>query len=251
MKPDIPVPEVTKVLGLWWDTGKDVLYVATESLKNFLASAHFTKRTALQAAARAYHPFGFISPFVISVRVLLQKAWKLNLAWDDNILPHHILNDFSKWHSEIPKLQCITFPRQLTANFQSEPTTVRLHVFCDASPLPYGAVAYLVTEGNKRTLPFRIIEGKSESTEAYHSAQTGAYERASRSCVIKGTSRNIHVYLYYCRPASVDRLHDCSPLGHWSTCSLERFRRQQWKFKRCHLHLTGAFVLVKKTQLIF
>ena len=71
---------VERTLGVQWDVEKDA----------FLSKVHFphqpsTKRGILSAVTSLYDPMGFVCPVILEAKKILQKLWKLNLGWDDEI----------------------------------------------------------------------------------------------------------------------------------------------------------------------
>ncbi|GFY44780.1 reverse transcriptase domain-containing protein [Trichonephila inaurata madagascariensis] len=104
----------------------------------------------LQAAGRLFDPVGFIGPYTIRIKRLIQEIWCLGLGWDDK-LPKQLEVSWNKWCNEIHYLSEINILRY---NFQnslpSNATTIQLHCFSDASKKAHGTVAYLriVDDGN-------------------------------------------------------------------------------------------------------
>ena len=71
----------------------------------------------------------------------MQETWKLQLDWD-SILPGTIQEQWETIAKGLKGLSQISLPRETC----QEGKLYDLHVFCDASPKAYGAVAY-VTDG--------------------------------------------------------------------------------------------------------
>ena len=68
-------------------------------------------------------------------------------SWDDTHLPLDIVQAWSSWERELPRLADITLPRTyMPLEAATESTDYNLHVFCDASEQAYGSVAYLATK---------------------------------------------------------------------------------------------------------
>ena len=107
-----------------------------------------------------FDPLGFIAPFIMKAKLLLQILSRKQVGWDDP-LPDDEQAQWSRWLEDIPKLQevkisCCFKPR----NFD-EIKVVQLHLFSDASRVGYAAVAYLrlVDTGGKVHIAF--VMGKS------------------------------------------------------------------------------------------
>ena len=63
-----------RVLGVGWDNGKDLLLFNPNSLLDFVSQAKPCKRSILGTASRLYDPIGLLSPFIMVVKLLLQKS---------------------------------------------------------------------------------------------------------------------------------------------------------------------------------
>ncbi|XP_064464333.1 uncharacterized protein LOC135375586 [Ornithodoros turicata] len=133
-----------KALGLGWDISTDEIRYSLKSITEFLESNlnTGTKRYVLQAVARIYDPFGYVTPYVVTAKILLQRIWLAKLNWDDR-LPEDLMNTWSTWCRQVPLLARVSLQRRLTALNISE-ASCSLHIFSDASPRAYGAAAYLV-----------------------------------------------------------------------------------------------------------
>jgi len=67
-----------KVLGLYWDPGKDILTYNIVLATN----PDCTKRQVLSNVSRIFDPLGLLAPIVIQFEIIFQKLWLLNLDWD-------------------------------------------------------------------------------------------------------------------------------------------------------------------------
>ncbi|GFY37527.1 integrase catalytic domain-containing protein [Trichonephila inaurata madagascariensis] len=100
----------------------------------------------LQAAGRLFDPVGFIGPYTIRIKSLIQEIWCLGLGSDDK-LPKQLEVSWNKWCNEIHYLSEINIPRYYFQNsLPSNATTIQLHCFSDASKKAYGTIAYLRIE---------------------------------------------------------------------------------------------------------
>ncbi|XP_077536014.1 uncharacterized protein LOC144148339 [Haemaphysalis longicornis] len=123
-------------------------------LLHFIQQHEVTKRFVLQAIARVYDPLGFLSPFLIKAKILLQDIWRENLDWEDP-LPYRLRSIWPKWAEEVALLHDVVIPRFLGAGRDGQNRTSNLHVFADASESAYGAVVYLTihdASGSARTV---------------------------------------------------------------------------------------------------
>ena len=141
-----------KALGLIWFPQSDVL-----GLK-FVEMAHpFTRRGLLSFIMSVFDPLGMISPYLLPLKLLLQRLTKSGLGWDADI-PEGEKLYWEKFAGAFHKLGTIVIPRSLNGLTSSSEN--QLHVFADASNAGIGAVSYLRTACN---FEFRVsfIMGKS------------------------------------------------------------------------------------------
>ena len=103
----------------------------------------WTKRLILRFSATCYDPPGFISPFTVRAKSVLQKLWNIKLGWDDGI-PESFSLQWQQWLKEMFNLEgLVSIPRHLKLD---QAKGVCLHVFVDASTDIFAAVAYLVVK---------------------------------------------------------------------------------------------------------
>ena len=124
----------SKALGLHWDSSLDEMSPAISTAT--LPSS--TKRGLVSAIFRTYDVLGWMSPTTLKMKILIQGLWKMEKGWDDPA-PEAAVNAYLKWREELKILAAKTLPRRYT---QSNPTSITLHGFGDASKAAYGAVIY-------------------------------------------------------------------------------------------------------------
>ncbi|XP_058793748.1 uncharacterized protein LOC131673775 [Phymastichus coffea] len=135
---------VEKVLGLKWLNSSDCLTFNFNSKKispEILQGVQSpTKRQFLGIIMSIYDPLGFLLPFLIQSRFLMQKIWKSKIHWDDLISNDEFIV-WKKWLLELKNIESVKINRcyQLR-DFQKK--DAELHVFCDASSNACAAVCY-------------------------------------------------------------------------------------------------------------
>ena len=128
---------INRTLGLHWDAERDVF-----CFKTVATNKPATKRGILSTISSLFDPLGFLSPFILPIKVLIQDLWKGRVEWDDEIQGHH-LKVWRQWTGSLPRLEDIKIPRCYRNPDISNSCTVQLHVFSDASEYAYSAAAYL------------------------------------------------------------------------------------------------------------
>ena len=90
-----------------------------------------------------FDPLGLAAPYVINAKLIIQELWRSQVKWDDE-LPNDILKKWQSWKEGLKTLRAIMIPRWYGFHCD-ECQNVQLHLFCDASEIAYGAVAYFRT----------------------------------------------------------------------------------------------------------
>ncbi|UYV60209.1 hypothetical protein LAZ67_1000406 [Cordylochernes scorpioides] len=131
--------EISKVLGVCWDKREDCLSCEIP----VAIPPKITKRSILSCLAQIYDPIGFLSPILIKPKIILQKAWTLKLAWDDE-LDRHYKDELSLWFDDLQLHKGMAIPRNFNPLMVPQKDW-QIHTFVDASSEAYAAVVFLRT----------------------------------------------------------------------------------------------------------
>ena len=138
MYPITDVETYTKTLGIEWNTNSDHFRLTIADLPPL---TNITKRLLVSDIAKTFDVWGWFSPVIIKVKILLQRLWEMKVDWDEPV-PQVIKEAWLQWRSELQCLATKHIPRcYVPRGFIAE--SVQLHGFCDASENAYGAVIYL------------------------------------------------------------------------------------------------------------
>ncbi|XP_076398077.1 uncharacterized protein LOC143266403 [Megachile rotundata] len=152
-----------KVLGLYWDTKLDELGFKIDMNKVpaevIRGSRKPTKREYLRVIMSIFDPLGFLVPFTIKSKILMQQIWRSGIGWDDPLRDEENVG-WLAWLRTLRLINQSRIPRCLVPT-TSDLATAQLHVFCDASLEAYAAVAYIriTTEGSVASV--NLIMAKS------------------------------------------------------------------------------------------
>ena len=127
------------------------------SLKEVTDKSQLTKRNTLSMAAKIFDPLGFMEPFTIRAKIMMQALWKAKLQWDEP-LSTQFADPWQTWLRETEHLISIQVPRPY---FLSDRTDPQLHIFCDSSTKAYGAVANLRITSSIHGPQTSFVMGKS------------------------------------------------------------------------------------------
>lgn len=101
-----------------------------------------TRRGVLSTVASVFDPLGFVAPFILLGKQILQTLCRHKVSWDE-ALPANILQQWESWLKDLSHLAALKIPRSyLPSNFD-EVIQYELHNFSDASCNGYGACSYL------------------------------------------------------------------------------------------------------------
>lgn len=128
-----------RALGLQWSVESDKFMFRT-----LVQEWPQTRRGILSVVSSLYDPLGFLAPFTMPTKLMLQEICRRNLKWDDQISPS-FSRQWSGWLSDLQKMSgsrvdCCIKPQ----NFGTS-VTAQIH-FSDASEAGYGTVSYLRLE---------------------------------------------------------------------------------------------------------
>ena len=118
---------ITKTLRISWNSTKDEFTVAASPISPEFRT---TKRNILRKIATIFDPLGFVCPYVVVVKILLQELWIRGYGWDDEV-QDKIAYKIERWFEHLKRLAEVKIPRCLRS---SEPVkSKRVVTFVDAS----------------------------------------------------------------------------------------------------------------------
>ena len=145
-----------RALGVGWNLLKDS-FVFNVKLKEKPA----TRRGMLSTVSSIYDPLGFISPFVLKGRMILQQLCTMKLGWDDEV-PLSIAEDWTEWKAMLPQvINDITICRCIKPSGFGKIVDYSMHHFSDASEKGYGQSSYLRLVNGNGSIHCTLIMGKS------------------------------------------------------------------------------------------
>ena len=150
----------SKALGLAWDVEHDSLRVSS---RHALCDVT-TRREMLRAIARLFDPLGFLAPWLLAGKLLLQKVTISKLDWDEK-LPPDIVKEWKLWIDMMKPVMEFSIPRSFfpdgMESGDENKATYQLHGFCDASNRALSCVIYLrrIADGSSRVA---FVQAKSK-----------------------------------------------------------------------------------------
>ena len=145
---------IERALGVEWCIQSDVF-----KFRVVLKQRPVTRRGLLATVASVYDPLGFIAPFALFGKRILQNLCLIGAEWDDPIPPDLELQ-WQKWLESLSQLSEIEVPRCVKPN-DFNIVDIQLHHFCDASSLGYGSCSYLRLVDEHGTPHVSLVFAKS------------------------------------------------------------------------------------------
>ena len=130
-------------LGLKWNVETDkFIWEVSAKIQRLLEEKPMTRRGVLSVVSSLFDPLGFISPFIMKAKLLLQELCRKKVGWD-GVIGEQERVQWLHWLEDLPKLQAFQIERCFKPKNFGETKNVQLHIFSDGSRVGYGAVAYL------------------------------------------------------------------------------------------------------------
>ena len=185
-----------KVLGMYWNTESDMLYVYPNLDTTFPPT--MTKREVLKWSSSIFDPLGLLSPVMISAKLFLQQLWQEHLEWDATLDPS-LCTQWITIAANIAQAPSLSFSRKYDIVFPvPQGVSTNLYIFADASLKAYGAVAYIqqgeapasILMSKTRAAPLKQLSlPKLELNAAVLAARLGHF-------IMKSLTINLTIHLW-------------------------------------------------------
>eukprot|EP00057_Strongylocentrotus_purpuratus_P002697 XP_003725052.1 PREDICTED: uncharacterized protein LOC100888496 [Strongylocentrotus purpuratus] len=149
---DLPIE---RTLGVLWNVSSDSFEFQVN-----IKEKPTTRRGILSAVSSLYDPLGFLAPFILRAKLLLQSLCRRGLDWDEKVDEGDV-RTWKEWLDDLPRLTGITIPRCLKPDAFKDIASYELHHFCDASEQGYAAVTYLRLVNTDGKIHCAFVMGKS------------------------------------------------------------------------------------------
>ena len=154
---DLDKLPIERALGVYWDAQLDVF-----KFKVVHKQKPPTKRGILSVVSSLFDPLGFLAPFVLTMKILLQDLWRNKFLWDEE-LPEPYLSRWRNWVQSLPQVVTISIPRCYKSTELGTSTSLQLHHFSDASICGYSAVSYLRMTDEQGKIHCAFVMGKTRN----------------------------------------------------------------------------------------
>ena len=101
----IPGQDKQRALGCIWMLSTDTL-----GIQSRLANEENTKRGVLKQMALVFDPLGFVAPYILLAKMIIQSLWTLKYDWDVELQGTEI-GKWKSWLSQLTQLDEVQIPR--------------------------------------------------------------------------------------------------------------------------------------------
>ena len=147
--------QLDRALGIIWDAESDCF-----TFQFHVLDLPASKRGILKTAAKLFDPLGWVLPFTLVARIIIQLLWRLGCDWDE-LIDDETKKQWEQWLEGAKQISRVKIPRQFIKFQDRSVTSVQLHVFCDASEDAYGCCAYVRFSFKTGEHESRLVMAKS------------------------------------------------------------------------------------------
>ncbi|XP_049319056.1 uncharacterized protein LOC125780640 [Astyanax mexicanus] len=146
--------QMERALGVQWCVAFDEF-----QFRVVIKESPFTRRGVMSTVASIYDPLGFVAPFILVGKQILQQMCRDKLSWDD-ALPDDLQPQWERWLQDLQHLVNVKIPRcYIPSSFKAQ--HYELHHFSDASVSGYGACSYLRVVNESGEVHCSLVMGKA------------------------------------------------------------------------------------------
>ena len=146
---------VERALGLHWCVETDVFKFTITARER-----PHTRRGILSVVGSIYDPLGFLTPFALPAKMIMQELCRRKLGWDEAI-PGVFSQQWTDWLADLKQMAEFKVDRCIKPKNFGQITHSQLHHFSDASESGYGTVSYLRLENGNGEVHVSFMMGKS------------------------------------------------------------------------------------------
>ena len=143
----------TTALGVRWNVYDDEFIFRVSVSEDVV-----TRRTMLRLVASMFDPLGLLNPFTVSGKILLQRATKCKIDWDEEVV-QEIEEEWKSWVRDFENLNNLKIPRCMKL---AGDVYVELHHFSDSSQSAYGCVSYLRSVSPSGEIKVSLVMSKAK-----------------------------------------------------------------------------------------
>ena len=143
-------------LGITWDLHSDKFIFSVSNDEK-----PTTRRGLLSTINSLFDPLGFVSPILISGKILLRDVIPPGTDWDEPLSSEHACK-WQYWLESLRSIGNFEIPRMVIPTSVSLAEKLEVHIFCDASEQAISSVAYLKSVDKNGSSSLGFLMGKTK-----------------------------------------------------------------------------------------
>ncbi|XP_061767066.1 uncharacterized protein LOC133559368 [Nerophis ophidion] len=153
---DIALGEhIERALGVHWCVESDKF-----QFRIIVKDKQLTRRGVLSTIASVFDPLGFVAPFILLGKQILQTLCSEKVTWDET-LPEQVCPRWESWLRDLPELASMRIQRMYLPDKFGKTSQYELHNFSDASCIGHGACSYLRLISETGQVSCSLVMGKA------------------------------------------------------------------------------------------
>lgn len=148
-------PLIERALGVQWCVSSDDF-----QFRVTIKEHPNTRRGVLSTVASIYDPLGFVAPFILRGKQILQQLCRDKVTWDEE-LPLELRAQWEIWLQDLRNLSNVRIKRCYIPDSFKDVKQYELHHFSDASVTGYGECTYLRAVDVKGDVHCTLVMGKA------------------------------------------------------------------------------------------
>ena len=129
-------------LGMKWNIEDDkFVWEISNKLMSATTKKPVTRRNIVSVVYSLFDPLGFIAPYIMKAKLILQMLSRKKIGWDEPLEENENVQ-WMRWLSDLIKLKVVTVDRCFKPKGFAQVQETQLHLFSDASRQGYSAAAY-------------------------------------------------------------------------------------------------------------
>ena len=148
-------------LGMKWNIEDDkFVWEMSDKLMSATSKKPVTRRSLVSVVYSLFDPLGFIAPYIMKAKLILQMLSRKKIGWDEPLEENENVQ-WMRWLDDLGKLKEVTVDRCFKPKGFTQVQEIQLHLFSDASRQGYSAAAYLRVKDVDGRLHCSFVMGKA------------------------------------------------------------------------------------------
>ncbi|XP_073671735.1 uncharacterized protein [Paramisgurnus dabryanus] len=148
-------PLIERALGIQWCVSSDDF-----QFRGTIKEHPNTRRGVLSTVASIYDPLGFVAPFILRGKQILQQLCRDKVTWDEE-LPLELRTQWEIWLQDLQNISNVRIKRCYIPDSFKDVKQHEVHHFSDASVTGYGECTYLRAVDVKGDVHCTLVMGKA------------------------------------------------------------------------------------------